>query len=214
MKKVFNFLVIFLWCLGFCASFVFADPPNKGKWTSDEDDRLRAGVSRLGENRWPEVSEQYVRTRSSKQCRERWKHYLSTNKDTPWNFMSDSLLLELYNKRGPNWRAISRFIPGKSETNVKSRFNYLMSNDGVYAKAQALRFSSSPGLISGRAKSADNYLLMREQFRSPRKIIRFEQRQLSSLEKCYDRNTSENKFPTIIPPIPDSISEDPLPVWW
>lgn len=127
MKKVFNFLFIFLWCLGFCASSVFAvDPSNKRKkWSPDEDEKLRAGVSQLGENSWKRVSEEFVCTRSPRQCRERWRYYLSTNEDTPWDYYSDDLLLELYEKYGPKWEFIAQFIPDKSEMNIKNRYHYL-----------------------------------------------------------------------------------------
>jgi hypothetical protein len=46
------------------------------RWTDDEDDRLRAGVSQFGdEGNWREVAK-VVTTRSHTQCASRWKKVL------------------------------------------------------------------------------------------------------------------------------------------
>ena len=192
MKKTFNFLFIFLFYLVFCVSSVFAvDPPNKRKrWSADEDEKLKSGVSQLGENSWRRVSEEFVCTRSPRQCRERWKRCFSTNEDTPWDDCSDIRLLQLYKKYGPNWKVISKFISGKSEINVKNRYNYL-----VYKWIRELRLADKTWTDLEICPSAYNSSVSCA---------------LDTLE-LEATTFKDDASITIIPDKPISISCDPLP---
>ena len=80
----------------------------KGKWSKDEDDRLREIVSNtkmMNERAWDKVSEEMGFTRSSIQCRERWKNSLDpTLRLGDWTREEDEMLLSLHDNLGPKWK--------------------------------------------------------------------------------------------------------------
>ena len=95
------------------------------KFTKDEDARLKLLVQELGENAWPAVAERMV-SRSSRQCRERYKNYLSDELENgPWTLEEEELLEEKYNKYSSRWTLISTFFPHRSDANVKNHWAFM-----------------------------------------------------------------------------------------
>lgn len=95
------------------------------KFTQEEDDRLREIVRRLGDNNWGEVAAE-LGTRSARQCRERYKNYLSPNlKNEPWTDAEDDLLREKYKEYGARWSIIANFFETRSDVNIKNRWTQL-----------------------------------------------------------------------------------------
>jgi hypothetical protein len=108
-----------------CASSKKPAGPCRLKFTEDEDIRLRALVSELGEANWSDISRQ-LGTRSARQCRERFKNYLSPNlKNEPWTDAEDKLLTEKFKDLGPKWSMMVSFFPTRSEVNLKNRWTQL-----------------------------------------------------------------------------------------
>jgi hypothetical protein len=102
-----------------------------GQWEDDEDALLLKAISRErerspeGKIKWPLVASS-VPQRSHKQCRERWVNHLSpTVIKHKWTSEEDALLLELGRKHLGKWAAIARFIPGRTENQVKVRWHIL-----------------------------------------------------------------------------------------
>lgn len=101
----------------------------KGKWTEDEDDRLKCVVMD-GYDHWGKVAER-MPGRTAKQCRERWTNYLDpTLLKTPFTGAEDEKILLLQRLNGNKWALISRELPGRTENGVKLRFNYLKKTYG------------------------------------------------------------------------------------
>jgi hypothetical protein len=106
--------------------FVQAMPPqpshSKRKFTPEEDDRLTQIVTRLGESNWKKIASQ-MGSRNSRQCRERWKNYLTPclNKD-PWSPEEDALLLQKFSELGSQWSLIAKFFPLRTDVNIKNRW--------------------------------------------------------------------------------------------
>lgn len=97
----------------------------KKKFSGDEDEMLAALVNKFGEKDWKTIAF-YMRGRSSRQCRERWKYYLNSTKGTnKWAKEEDQLLLSKYDEYGTHWAEISKFFPDKNGINIKNRFHKL-----------------------------------------------------------------------------------------
>jgi hypothetical protein len=62
--------------------------------------------------------------RTPKQCRERWNNQLNPkiNKG-PWTLEEDIMLVRKQRQLGNRWAEISRFLPGRTDTLVKNRWN-------------------------------------------------------------------------------------------
>jgi hypothetical protein len=96
------------------------------KFTSEEDDLIRALVGRCRDPRfapWSEIARQ-VPGRTSRQVRERFQHYLSPHvAGGPWSPDEDNRLRRLHAQLGSDWAAIAAMMPGRANTAVKNRWN-------------------------------------------------------------------------------------------
>ena len=94
----------------------------KTKFTPEEDQKLTMLVSLYGKENWEEVSK-FMKGRSSRQCKERWFHYLNTEiNNGPWTKQEDDLLEEKHRLFGPKWSRITVFFPSRTEINVRNRW--------------------------------------------------------------------------------------------
>lgn len=102
----------------------------KRKFTDEEDAALINLIDEHGENNWKLIARNMPSDRTPRQCRERWKYYLSgfTNNDK-WSQEEDQLLLEKYQFYGPRWAKIAKYFQDKNDINLKNRFNQLKRNE-------------------------------------------------------------------------------------
>ncbi|EAY11671.1 Myb-like DNA-binding domain containing protein [Trichomonas vaginalis G3] len=64
-----------------------------------------------------------MKSRSARQCRERWNNYLSPNHDHgPWTKEEDVLLDDLIIKYGSKWTKIVQHFPKRTANVVRNRF--------------------------------------------------------------------------------------------
>jgi hypothetical protein len=91
------------------------------KFVPEEDARLRQLVSVYGTNSW-EVVAAGVPGRNARQCRERWKHYLSSETQTPWTEEEDRQLYLRMEQIGPRWTILASFFPGRTDIQIKNRW--------------------------------------------------------------------------------------------
>lgn len=97
----------------------------KIKWTEEEDRLLTESVKKIGERKWRLVAEA-VPGRDAKQCRERWLGMISPKIDSrPFDPDEDRLLIEKQQELGNKWTLIGEFLPGRSPTMLKNRWNWL-----------------------------------------------------------------------------------------
>lgn len=93
----------------------------KSKFTPEEDTKLCELVGRFGEDNWKVVS-LCMKTRTVRQCRERWRNYLSPRVvNAPWSAAEDFLLEQKFREMGPHWKAIASFFPMRTDIQVKNR---------------------------------------------------------------------------------------------
>lgn len=97
-------------------------PHPKTKFTPEEDEMIRKLVDEIGEDNWQAVAER-MPGRNTRQCRERWRNYLSPNVERgPWTKEEDELLQQKYQEYGARWIKIAPFFPQRTDINVKNRW--------------------------------------------------------------------------------------------
>jgi hypothetical protein len=95
------------------------------KFTPDEDANLRAIVAEKGTEDWSLIAEM-MPDRDSRQCKERWFHYLSPNlMHHLWTRAEDAILEAKVIEHGHKWKLFEQFFPGRSDTMIKNRLNLL-----------------------------------------------------------------------------------------
>lgn len=99
-----------------------AAPRRREKFTPSEDDRLRHLVEENGMAAWESIAAE-MPGRNVRQCRERWKHYLSINNTKlPWTDMEDNILFEKMQEVGPKWTKLTQYLPKRTDIQIKARW--------------------------------------------------------------------------------------------
>ncbi|EAY05451.1 Myb-like DNA-binding domain containing protein [Trichomonas vaginalis G3] len=97
------------------------------KFTKAEDDLLKQLVAKFGESNWMAVAS-HMKTRTPRQCRERYKNYLSDKiKNGPWTHEEEVLLQEKVKELGQKWAKIALFFESRSDVNVKNHWTALVN---------------------------------------------------------------------------------------
>lgn len=116
----------------------------RAKFLPEEDTKLRELVETYGTNSWEQVAA-LMPGRNIRQCRERWKHYLSSDRPyEPWTKEEDQILYDKVQELGAKWTKIARFLPGRTDLQAKTRWQKIFSG-------KAHRFSDRlEGTVAGR----------------------------------------------------------------
>jgi myb proto-oncogene protein len=101
-----------------------------GKWTADEDIKLKDAVQMHGGKNWGAIAA-LVTGRTGRQCSARWRQgTLDTNTDpTParaskWTADEDSKLKDAVKTHGcKNWASIAMLVPGRSRSQCHTRWH-------------------------------------------------------------------------------------------
>jgi hypothetical protein len=96
-----------------------------GRFCQEEDRHLLDLVQKFGEHSWQTIA-LHMSGRTLRQCKERWTHYLSPHiKVTSWTQAEDQLLERQVCRHGNKWKQLETFFPGRTDTQLKNRFNLL-----------------------------------------------------------------------------------------
>lgn len=100
------------------------------KFSKTEDEALRRLVAEHGESNWATVAA-CMKNRTPRQCRERFKNYLSPAiKNGPWTPEEEALLEQKYREIGPKWAKIALFFEQRSDVNVKNHWTAMVNRQG------------------------------------------------------------------------------------
>ena len=94
----------------------------KNKFTPEEDQKIIQAVQKYGQQAWSLIAE-CVPNRTARQCRERYKNYLSPDICTSkWTKEEDDLLKSLIEKYGPVWSKIATFFVNRTDVFLKNKW--------------------------------------------------------------------------------------------
>jgi hypothetical protein len=88
-----------------------------------DDDELAHLIAMFGEGNWAEVALRMTVPFTSRQCRERWRNYLSPELDHGhWTEEEDRRLLSEFQRYGTRWTLIAITFPGRSGNALRNRY--------------------------------------------------------------------------------------------
>lgn len=95
---------------------------SRRNFTKEEDARLSYLVQMFGTKDWNLISNM-MPFRNARQCKDRFKNYLSPQINLkPWTKEEDLLLIQKVKELGPKWVQISQYFEGRSDNNLKNRW--------------------------------------------------------------------------------------------
>ncbi|XP_024978506.1 myb-related protein 305-like [Cynara cardunculus var. scolymus] len=93
----------------------------KGPWTPGEDKLLAEYVAMHGEGRWSSVASCSGLKRNGKSCRLRWVNYLRPGlKKGHLSPQEEGIIIELHALWGNKWSTIARYLPGRTDNEIKN----------------------------------------------------------------------------------------------
>ncbi|KAL6010862.1 hypothetical protein ACLOJK_001304 [Asimina triloba] len=93
----------------------------RGPWTIEEDNLLIHSIACHGEGRWNLLAQSAGLKRTGKSCRLRWLNYLKPDvKRGNLSAEEQLLILELHAKWGNRWSKIARYLPGRTDNEIKN----------------------------------------------------------------------------------------------
>ena len=92
------------------------------KFTQEEDELLRKLVAELGDYDWNTIASR-MNGRTPRQCRERYRNYLSPSLvNGPWTQDEELLLIQKFRQHGPRWAKIVQYFKNRSDVNIKNHW--------------------------------------------------------------------------------------------
>eukprot|EP00890_Picochlorum_soloecismus_P000747 jgi/Picsp_1/1673/NSC_05147-R1_transcription factor myb4 len=94
-------------------------------WSKEEDCKLRELVDRHGPNKWAAIAKD-LGSKTSKQCRRRWKNVLDMDaKTSTWTTEEDRRLIMYHKELGNKWTEISKRFGDRTDNAAKNRWHAL-----------------------------------------------------------------------------------------
>ncbi|XP_023214727.1 myb-related protein A-like isoform X1 [Centruroides sculpturatus] len=103
---------------------------NKGKWTKEEDEKLKKLVNIHGSDNWSRVA-QHFSDRTSVQCLQRWQKVINPCLiKGPWTKDEDEKVIELVKKFGAKkWTLIAKYLKGRIGKQCRERWHNHLNPD-------------------------------------------------------------------------------------
>ncbi|KAF3794481.1 Myb-like protein L [Nymphaea thermarum] len=114
-----------------------------GRWTVEEDKRLKIAVTLFGRRAWKKICG-FIPGRTQVQCRERWIHSLDPSlRLDVWTDEEDMKLKAAIAECGKKWAKVAARIPGRTNGQCRRRWKVLFPDEVSLAqKAQKIKKSA------------------------------------------------------------------------
>jgi hypothetical protein len=110
------------------------------KFSPEENELLRRIVAQYGINDWFLVA-QHFQGRTPRQCRDRWRNYVSPEVvNGNWTAEDEELLRAKVKELGRQWATITQFFPGRTDIGIKNHY-IAMTRDKNMMGNRALKFA-------------------------------------------------------------------------
>lgn len=151
----------------------------KVAFTQKEDQLIIHYVNLFGTKKWTLIAN-FVKGRTSKQCRDRYMNYLKPGlSNIEWTQKEDDLLLELYMKYGPKWSTICKNFNNRNQVSLKNRFIFLQKQ--IATNEKKIKNDSHENIIKKNDIFNDNSFDLNDE-------------QIFELENFYDEFSSFISF--------------------
>lgn len=120
-------------------------------FTKEQDQLLINLVAASSEKpNWRNIAEAMGKT--SKQCRERYRTYLAPNvSNTEWTEEEDERLRSLVQEIGKHWCKLREYFPGRSDGNIKNRYNFHIESYRKQKKLQKMAASDANSSVDSQS---------------------------------------------------------------
>nr|AMQ23629.1 myb transcription factor 4 [Silene littorea] len=100
----------------------------RGRWTTEEDDKLVNYILQHGEGCWRSLPKNAGLLRCGKSCRLRWINYLRSDlKRGNISPQEEDLIIRLHATLGNRWSTIAAQLPGRTDNEIKNYWNSHLS---------------------------------------------------------------------------------------
>ena len=116
------------------------------KFSQSEDELLKSLVQQSENPDWKMIAT-FFKNRNGRQCRERWKHYLSISPvDKKWTFEEDQQLFLEVQQFGTKWTQLVKYHPGRSDLQLRAQYHKILeqSPDGHMFQKPLLQTQMTP----------------------------------------------------------------------
>ena len=97
-----------------------------------------------------------MKTRTPRQCRERYQNYLSPDiTNAEWTSEDDTLIKQMFDKYGNKWNKISKFFSGRTGNAIRNRYQVILRKEAKMHRREnnAKSFSPAPDVGSDKESS-------------------------------------------------------------
>lgn len=134
---------------------------HKNPFSVEEDKLILKLVKTIGENKWVDISKCMRKkhyNRNSRQCKDRYFHYLNPNINRlMWTSEEDELLLEKVENEGKRWKRFESFFPGRTEVSLRNRYNLLIRKKDKNEKKKEKKTEKKDNIMSDSFTFLDSY---------------------------------------------------------
>ncbi|KAL8266272.1 hypothetical protein R6Q59_003616 [Mikania micrantha] len=132
----------------------------KGPWTPEEDALLVEHVRMNGEGRWSSVAGCSGLKRNGKSCRLRWVNYLRPGlKKGQLTPQEEAIIIELHSLWGNKWSTIARYLPGRTDNEIKNYWRTNFKKKTSPSQKQKLKASFRRDLCHQEVNEMNDYAL-------------------------------------------------------